>query len=101
MADDFRGCSFVNAAAELADLDHPARAVISEHKASVRDQLETVTTTAGYASTGEVAEECFLLLEGLSSPPHSGATPNPYNGLAGLHCASGHLRHSRKAVLRN
>lgn len=64
VADDFRGCGFVNAAAELADLDHPARAVISEHKASVRGRLETVATTAGCASAGEVAEECFLLLEG-------------------------------------
>ncbi len=64
VAGDFRGCGFVNAAAELADLDHPAHAVISEHKAGVRDQLETVATTAGCTSAGDVAEECFLLLEG-------------------------------------
>lgn len=64
VADDFRGCGFVNAAAELADLDHPARAVISEHKASVRDRLETVATTADCASASDVAEECLLLLEG-------------------------------------
>lgn len=64
VADDFRGCGFVNAAAELADLDHPAHAVISEHKTSVRGHLEAVATTAGCTSAGDVAEECFLLLEG-------------------------------------
>lgn len=64
VADDFRGCGFVNAAAELADLDHPARAIISEHKASVQAQLETAVTPAGCAAAGDVAEECFLLLEG-------------------------------------
>lgn len=64
VADDFRGCGFVNAAAELADLDHPARAVVSEHKADIRDQLVAVATTAGCASPGDAAEECLLLLEG-------------------------------------
>ncbi|MFC7343939.1 TetR/AcrR family transcriptional regulator [Saccharopolyspora griseoalba] len=64
VADDFRGCGFVNAAAELADLDHPARAVISEHKASVAAQLEDAAAAAGCPSPGEVAEECLLLLEG-------------------------------------
>ena len=63
-ADAFRGCGFVNAAAELTDPDHPGRTVIAEHKRSVRDRLETIAQDAGCAEPADVAEEWFILLEG-------------------------------------
>lgn len=62
--DAFRGCGFVNAAAELTDPDHPGRTVITEHKRSVRDRLETIAQDAGCAEPADVAEEWFILLEG-------------------------------------
>lgn len=62
--DAFRGCGFVNAAAELTDPDHPGRTVIAEHKRSVRDRLETIAQDAGCAEPADVAEEWFILLEG-------------------------------------
>ncbi len=33
---EFRGCPFSNAAAELADLDHPAHEVVRRHKERLR-----------------------------------------------------------------
>jgi AcrR family transcriptional regulator len=62
--DAFRGCGFVNAAAELTDPDHPGRTVVAEHKRSVRDRLETIAQDAGCAEPADVAEEWFILLEG-------------------------------------
>lgn len=63
-AGEFRGCGFVNAATELTEADHPAKAVIDEHKQGVRRHLEAIATEAGCAQAAEVAQEWFLLLEG-------------------------------------
>lgn len=62
--DDFRGCAFVNAAAELPDLAHPAREVVYEHKAAMRHELTTLAESAGLDSPPDVAEEIMVLLEG-------------------------------------
>lgn len=64
VADDFRGCGFVNAAAELTDPTHPARAIIKAHKHAVRSRLEEIAAAAGCPSPSETAEQWFLLLEG-------------------------------------
>jgi AcrR family transcriptional regulator len=57
----FRGCAFVNAAAELPP-EHPGWTVIHEHKAAVRDRLRVLAEDAGLPSP--LAEELFLLAEG-------------------------------------
>lgn len=62
--DDFRGCAFVNAAAELPDLSHPAREVVYEHKAAMRGELAALAERAGLSSPEDVADEVMLLLEG-------------------------------------
>ena len=64
VADNFRGCGFVNAAAELTDPAHPARAIINAHKHAIRLRLEDIATAAGCPRPGETAEQWFLLLEG-------------------------------------
>lgn len=64
VADEFRGCGFVNAATELTDPEHPGRSIIGDHKENIRRHLETVATAAGCAHPEDVAEEWFLLLEG-------------------------------------
>lgn len=46
----FRGCPFINAAAEFPDPTHPVRIVIAEHREWVR------TLFAGLASTARAAE---------------------------------------------
>jgi AcrR family transcriptional regulator len=61
---DMRGCAFINCAAEFPDPDHPVRAVVSEHKAGVRERLEGLAAEAGAKDPDALAERLFLLLEG-------------------------------------
>lgn len=59
----FRGCLFVNAAAELPE-DHPGWEVIHRHKDSVRTLLRSLADEAGLADPGRLADELFMLAEG-------------------------------------
>lgn len=59
----FRGCAFVNAAAELP-LDHPARETITAHKARVRDRWTALIADLGVADASGAAHACLCLLEG-------------------------------------
>jgi AcrR family transcriptional regulator len=79
----FRGCHFVNAAAEYPDPAHPVRSVIAEHRAWLR---ETVTGLAGRAGhpDPEYAGQVLVLL-------HDGARAG-----AGLDDPEG----ARRTVLR-
>lgn len=59
-----RGCAFLNAAGELS-FDHPAYAVIAEHKRAVAGRLaELVAEDVPSVNAGAVADHLFLLLEG-------------------------------------
>ena len=59
-----RGCPLANAAIELPETGHPARAVIEGHKTHQRDQLARLCSEAGYRHPERLADEIFLLLEG-------------------------------------
>jgi AcrR family transcriptional regulator len=59
-----RGCAFANAAVEIPEKDHPARAVIEEHKTRQRAQLARLCREAGYVEPEALADEIFLILEG-------------------------------------
>src|SRR5581483_2264330 len=59
-----RGCVIANAAVELPEKDHPARAVIEAHKRSARDRLMTLFGAAGLIEPETLADEIFLLIEG-------------------------------------
>jgi len=63
-SDDFRGCGFINAAAEFPDPTHPVREVAREHKKAVRAYLRELTTAAGEHDPTRIAEQLFLLMEG-------------------------------------
>ncbi|WP_432588820.1 helix-turn-helix domain-containing protein [Streptomyces sp. HD1123-B1] len=69
-----RGCGFVNAAAELPDADHPARAVIADQKHWLRGYLRELCEEAGASEADDLADELLLL--------HEGATV--LNGLSAL-----------------
>lgn len=64
MTREMRGCAFVNGAAELPDLDHPARQVIRRNKAGMRERLRELATETVVEDPGALAEHLFLLLEG-------------------------------------
>jgi AcrR family transcriptional regulator len=63
-AGDLRGCAFVNCAAEFPDPDHPARRVVREHKAGVRERLRALAAEAGARDPAILAERLFVVLEG-------------------------------------
>lgn len=59
----FRGCLFVNAAAELPD-DHPGWDVIHRHKDGVRELLRSLAEEAGLVDPDRLADELFIVAEG-------------------------------------
>ncbi|HEY8615145.1 TetR/AcrR family transcriptional regulator [Phenylobacterium sp.] len=60
---DTRGCALSNAAIELHEPDHVARAVAVEHKAETRRRLGALCKAAG-ARDEALADALFLMLEG-------------------------------------
>jgi AcrR family transcriptional regulator len=70
-----RGCSFINALAELPDPAHPARAVISEQKRWLLDYLTELA--APVARPRQLAEQLLLLHEGALVSYGSRAVADP------------------------
>ena len=67
VGEDFRGCAFANAVAEIPDPDHPARLVARRHKEGVREHLAILAEDAGYDGPEMLAERLLLLLEGAAA----------------------------------
>lgn len=63
-SDAERGCALANAAVELPEKDHPARAVIEEFKTGHRERLAQLFRSAGLTEPEVLADEIFLLIEG-------------------------------------
>jgi AcrR family transcriptional regulator len=59
-----RGCALANAAVELPEKDHPARAVIEEFKRRQRAALIRLGQSAGLTEPDMLADELHLMLEG-------------------------------------
>src|SRR5262245_52184522 len=59
-----RGCALANAAVELPEKDHPARAVIEESKRRHRAALIRLCERAGLTEPDMLADEFVLLIEG-------------------------------------
>ncbi len=63
-SDDFRGCAFLNAAAEIADPAHPARAAVRMHEERLAEYIATICSGAGLPDPAATAADIFLLVEG-------------------------------------
>lgn len=61
---DFSGCTFINAAAEFADPDHPIHGAAAEHKRLVLGYLRGLAEAAGAAQADVLARQLMLLVEG-------------------------------------
>lgn len=74
----FRGCAFINAAAEYADPDGPVRKVIAEHRAWYREMFAAMLGRMGVADPQHAADEVMMLRDGamvsgyLDDPSHVG-----------------------------
>jgi len=64
---EFRGCPFTNAAAELADIDHPAHAVVRRHKERIRAWMLERCRGAGAADPERLSRELMLVFAGAQS----------------------------------
>ena len=62
--DGFRGCEFINTAAEFCDPDHPVRRVVDQHRAWIRDQLAAALTELGHPTPHPTAEVLLMLRTG-------------------------------------
>jgi AcrR family transcriptional regulator len=60
----FRGCHFVNAAAEYPDPGAPVRAVIAEHRAWLRETVTGLAERAGHPDPGYAGQVLVLLHDG-------------------------------------
>jgi len=60
----FRGCPFINAAAEYADPDHPVRAVVAEHRRWMVGTAATLLADLGLDDPVGAAEELVVLRDG-------------------------------------
>lgn len=64
--EDFRGCGFVNALAELPATDHPARSIITGQTEWMRDHFTRLAAEAGAADPADFARSALLLYEGVT-----------------------------------
>jgi AcrR family transcriptional regulator len=60
----FRGCPFINAAAEYADPDHPIRHVVASHRLWFKGAIEEFLVELGVDDTSRVADQLVLLRDG-------------------------------------
>ncbi|MBC6463437.1 TetR/AcrR family transcriptional regulator [Actinomadura sp. HBU206391] len=63
-AGDFRGCAFVNAAVELPDPAHPARAVTLDHKLQVEAFFARQAALAGADDPDGLAQQLAVIFDG-------------------------------------
>jgi len=63
-SEDFRGCAFINAAAEITGPDHPALDAVREHKRMLRDYLRGLVDGPDAAWADALADALLLLVEG-------------------------------------
>lgn len=89
--ENYRGCAFVNAAAEFPDDNHPARVAVLEQKRWMREYLTGLCEEAGAVDPEALAVKLFILHEGAtvaySLGPSTGVVPKA-RGMAEIVVAS-------------
>lgn len=68
----FRGCPFINAAAEFPPAEHPVRKVVTMHREWIVDTLATLLREMGHDVPGDAADELLLARDGALSGGYAG-----------------------------
>jgi AcrR family transcriptional regulator len=69
---EFRGCAFLNAAAEYHDPSDPVRQVVAMHRDWYTEQLGDLLQAAGHPLAGDGADELMLARDGAMSGAYAG-----------------------------
>lgn len=69
----FRGCAFINAAAEFGDADDAVRAVVDVHRAWMLGYFEDIAREAGVADAAQAARQLMMLRDGAMVAGYLGA----------------------------
>lgn len=80
----FRGCAFINAAAEFSDPRHDVRVAVSAHRDWYTDVLVDLLRDAGYEMPGDAADEIILARDGAMTGGYAG---DPIAAASALHRA--------------
>jgi AcrR family transcriptional regulator len=78
----YRGCPFVNIAAELSDPSHPARRVVALNKRELKRRLRALAEAAGAKSADALADSLMLLMEGAYAGSQTCGNDGPTLALA-------------------
>ena len=68
----FRGCPFINAAAEFPDAAHPVRQVVTRHREWYVDALADLLKGMGHPVPGDGADELLLARDGALAGGYAG-----------------------------
>jgi AcrR family transcriptional regulator len=71
----FRGCPFINAAAELPDAEHAGRRLVTEHRAWLTACAAELLTAMGVPAAEAKAEQLMMLRDGAMVAGYLGRTP--------------------------
>jgi len=82
-----RGCALANAAIEIPEKGHPARAVIEDHKNHQREHIAALCGEAKFLEPERLADEIFLLLEGARVNMQSVGACGPGTRVSEMLCA--------------
>ncbi|WP_105567096.1 TetR/AcrR family transcriptional regulator [Microbacterium halophytorum] len=78
----FRGCSFINAAAEFSDPNDPVRAAVAEHRAWMLGAFAEIAAEAGVRDAAAAARLLMLLRDGAMVNGYLGDSATVAAGLA-------------------
>jgi len=97
-APDYRGCPFVNVAAEFSDPDHPARQFVLRHKTELLQRILDITRAIGARDPDTLAHGIALLIEGCytGSQTYGGQHPMMRSAAA---CAAALIAQAAPAAL--
>lgn len=71
----FRGCPFINAAAELSKPDHPGLRVVMDHRSWMVEQFSELLSELGVAGVHAKAEHLMMLRDGALVAGYVGREP--------------------------
>lgn len=71
----FRGCPFINAAAEYPDAAHPVRAAVARHRAWLLEQTTALARAMGVEDPETAGAQLVLLRDGFLVASEAGAQP--------------------------